>query len=130
MRLLCTSISLVRVIILDWCVCRGTSLMTHEKKHAAFAGVLGQVSLPESLDCLSSELAVIDEGYWESLEQQRAKLDEWNSRLHVSELPIDSFTSQTTNTTAADATLDPQVAPFRFQTLRQPRTTFTMALCR
>lgn len=116
MRLLYTSLSLARIIILDWCVCRGTSFVTPEKKQAAFAGVLDQVFLPESRDCSSSELAAIDEDYWKSLEQQRGKLDEWHSRLHISELPIDSFTSQTADTTAANTISDPQMVPLRFQT--------------
>lgn len=123
MRLLLRSLSLVRVIILDWCVCRGTSLVTQEEKDAAFASVLAQVLLESRRDCSSSEssaAAAIDHGYWESLEKQRAKLDEWHSRLHVSELPIDdSFTSQTTydspatDTTTSDAA---HVEPLRFQT--------------
>ncbi|EXJ89930.1 hypothetical protein A1O3_02997 [Capronia epimyces CBS 606.96] len=120
MRLLLTSLSLVRVMILDWCVCRGASFVTPEEKHAAFAGVLDKLSLPESRrDCSSSELAAIDDGYWKSLAKQRAKLDDWHSRLPMSELPTESFTSQNTDPTTADTTTaaaDPDVEPLRFQT--------------
>lgn len=116
MWLLCKSISLIRVILLDWCVCRGRSFMTPEEKHHAFDCVLTQVGLPQSRDCSASELLAIDDHYWKSLENQRAKLDEWHARLHISELPIDSFTSQTTDTTANGTTLDPQASPLRFHT--------------
>jgi hypothetical protein len=116
MRLLCTSLSLIRILLLDWCVCRGKSFLTPEKKHEAFSGVLGQVSLPESRDCSISELATIDEAYWKSLEEQREKLDKWHSRLDISDLPIDSFTSRTADIIPEDTTSSPQVPSLRFQT--------------
>lgn len=116
MQLLCVSMSNCRVVILDWCACRGTSFMTPEEKHKAFDGILDQVCLPQSRNCSISELAAIDKSYCKSFEEQRAKLDEWHSRLHVSELPIESFTSQTSDIIANDTTLDPHVPPLRFQT--------------
>jgi hypothetical protein len=116
MRLLCTSLSLIRIILLDWCVCRGKSFLTPEMKYKAFSAVLSQVSLPESRDCSISELVVIDEAYWKSFEEQRKKLDEWHSRLDISDLPMDSFTSQTVDIIPEDTTSSPQVPPLRFRT--------------
>lgn len=116
MRLLCASISLVRIMILDWCVCRGKSFLAPEKKQRVFHGVLSQVFLPGSRDCSTSELVAIDGGYWKSLEEQRAKLNEWHSKLPLSELPIDSFTSQTFGVTSEETISDAQVRPLRFQT--------------
>lgn len=82
-----------RRIILDWCVCRAKSPNGGAKD--VLAWLLSQMQLPESRDASSvEELAEIDNSYRKALEQQRASLDEWHSKLPLSELPMDSFTSQ------------------------------------
>ncbi|KAH8698609.1 hypothetical protein BGW36DRAFT_426307 [Talaromyces proteolyticus] len=90
--MLCDCKLLSRKIILDWCVTRGESRNAGNK--TPIENILTKTSLPKSRYDSMSQLAIIDERYQDSLEKQRARLDKWHSDLDLSELPIDSYTSQ------------------------------------
>ncbi|KAH8800308.1 hypothetical protein F5884DRAFT_649369, partial [Xylogone sp. PMI_703] len=117
LKVLCDSLLTARTIILDWCVCRGSNLTTEEKRNSAFQGLLEQNSLPKIRPSSTSKLISIDEVYWNFLKQQRTRLDEWHSKLDISELPIDSFTDDDSSfNTSEELRLGMKIYPLKFYT--------------
>ncbi|KAJ5619342.1 hypothetical protein N7510_003326 [Penicillium lagena] len=114
-QLLCETFSTSRTIILDWCVCRGTSLATADEKQAAFGALIEHIALPGERNRTPLQLANIDESYCRTIEQQRARLDDWHSQLNISDLPIESFTS-TSMEPIRDTEGELHVEPLRFHT--------------
>ncbi|KAL3463895.1 hypothetical protein BJX64DRAFT_255812 [Aspergillus heterothallicus] len=110
-----------RSVIMDWFVCRAQSLTTPDQCQLAFGGLLKQLSLPDIRETSRIQLAERDDSYRRTLQQLRIKLDAWHSKLDISELPIESFTS---------TSIDPirekggnlEVEPLRFRTYEAAMT--------
>ncbi|KAL2809424.1 hypothetical protein BJX63DRAFT_405816 [Aspergillus granulosus] len=120
-QLVVESFMTTRTVIIDWFVCRAQSLTSPDQRHAAFGGLLKQLSLPDASKCLPFQLAETDDSYRRTLEQQRIKLDAWHSKLDITELPIESFTSTSIDSIReTDGNLE--VEPLRFRTYEAAMT--------
>lgn len=111
--MMCDSKLLSRRIILDWCVLRGECRSAGNGP--PISDILAQMSLPASREESLSQLAAIDISYSTSLEKQQSRLDKWHSRLSLSELPIDSYTSQRQDS-VSHTTNELGIRPLRFHT--------------
>ncbi|KAL2856434.1 hypothetical protein BJY01DRAFT_203386 [Aspergillus pseudoustus] len=110
-----------RTVIIDWFVSRSQCLTTPDQRHSAFGGLLKELSLPDAGECSRPQLAEKDESYRRTLEQQRIKLDAWHSKLDISELPIESFSSTSLDPIReTDGNLE--VEPLRFRTYEAAMT--------
>lgn len=114
-QLLCETFSTTRNIILDWCVCRGTSLATPDEKKAAFGALVERIAIPGEPNRTPRQLANIDESYCRTIEHQRVRLDDWHSQLDISDFPIETFTS-TAIEPVRDTEEELHVEPLRFHT--------------
>ncbi|KAJ5646185.1 hypothetical protein N7490_002557 [Penicillium lividum] len=112
-ELIVQSYSTIRTITVDFFVCRGTSLATEEQRHLAFGALVKHISSPDSQSDSPPQSNI--EKYSRAVEQQRKSLDEWHTRLDLSELPLESFTSASTQPVREiDGQLE--VQPLKFRT--------------
>ncbi|KAJ5651182.1 uncharacterized protein N7484_004905 [Penicillium longicatenatum] len=114
-QLLCETFSSARKIIVEFFVCRGTRLASEEQSRIAFGALVEHISSPNGQTDSPGQSTNAEESYLKEFEQNRKNLDNWHAHLDLSELPVESFTSASTEPIGEkDGEL--HVQPLRFRT--------------
>ncbi|KAJ5994044.1 hypothetical protein N7451_009768 [Penicillium sp. IBT 35674x] len=113
-QLLCETFSSARNIIVEFFVRRGTRLASEEQSRVAFGALVEHIDSVSGQSESPSQSTTAEERYLKEFEQNRRNLDDWHAHLEFSELPVESFTSASTEPVGErDGEL--HVQPLRFR---------------